>query len=77
MADNADRAGDNIDRWDEQCVKAARGGGTINDHNNLDIDHGLCKCGEKIPAAKRKALPGVRYCIRCSELNEMDTRNYR
>ena len=23
------------------------------------------ECGESIPAARRKALPGVRYCVAC------------
>lgn len=25
------------------------------------------ECGEEIPLARRKALPGVRLCIRCQE----------
>jgi phage/conjugal plasmid C-4 type zinc finger TraR family protein len=29
------------------------------------------ECGEVIPEARRKALPGVRYCVRCqSELEK-------
>ncbi|HHN8391423.1 TPA: TraR/DksA C4-type zinc finger protein [Morganella morganii] len=27
-------------------------------------------CGEVIPAVRRRALPGVRYCVFCSEYNE-------
>jgi phage/conjugal plasmid C-4 type zinc finger TraR family protein len=29
------------------------------------------ECGEAIPEARRKAMPGVRYCVRCqSELEK-------
>jgi phage/conjugal plasmid C-4 type zinc finger TraR family protein len=29
------------------------------------------ECGEAIPEARRKAMPGVRYCVRCqSEVEE-------
>ena len=27
-------------------------------------------CGERIPEARRKAVPGVQYCVECQELNE-------
>ncbi|WNP32620.1 TraR/DksA C4-type zinc finger protein (plasmid) [Morganella morganii] len=27
-------------------------------------------CGEVIPAVRRRALPGVRYCVFCAEYNE-------
>ncbi|MDO8414142.1 MAG: TraR/DksA C4-type zinc finger protein [Gallionellaceae bacterium] len=30
----------------------------------------LCECGERIPAARRKAVPGVQTCIECQALNE-------
>lgn len=26
-----------------------------------------CECGEEIPAERRKALPGIRYCVFCAE----------
>lgn len=28
------------------------------------------ECGECIPVARRSALPGVRYCVFCSECRE-------
>ncbi|HAS8352975.1 TPA: TraR/DksA C4-type zinc finger protein [Morganella morganii] len=28
------------------------------------------ECGECIPVARRSALPGVRYCVFCSEYRE-------
>ena len=27
-------------------------------------------CGERIPDARRKAIPGVQFCVECQELNE-------
>ncbi len=27
-------------------------------------------CGERIPDARRKAVPGVQFCVECQELNE-------
>lgn len=27
-------------------------------------------CGQRIPAARRKAVPGVRFCIECQGLRE-------
>lgn len=34
----------------------------------------VCECGARIPAARRKAVPGVQTCIECQELNERTTR---
>ena len=27
-------------------------------------------CGVRIPEARRKAVPGVQYCVECQEFNE-------
>ena len=29
-----------------------------------------CKCGERIPAARRRAVPGVQTCVDCQEFQE-------
>lgn len=29
-----------------------------------------CECGARIPAARRKAVPGVQTCVECQEFNE-------
>ena len=29
-----------------------------------------CGCGVRIPDARRKAVPGVQFCIECQELEE-------
>ena len=31
------------------------------------------ECGEKIPAARRRALPGVRLCVACQEQHDSQT----
>ena len=28
------------------------------------------KCGERIPEARRRAVPGVKLCVRCQAMNE-------
>lgn len=30
----------------------------------------VCECGQRIPAARRKAVPGVQLCIDCQEFEE-------
>ncbi|QKT04488.1 DksA/TraR family C4-type zinc finger protein [Ectothiorhodospiraceae bacterium 2226] len=30
------------------------------------------ECGEAIPEARRKAVPGVRLCIRCQEVHDRE-----
>ncbi len=34
------------------------------------------RCGEQIPEARRLALPGVRFCIRCQELEDREQRAF-
>lgn len=53
---------ENIDAHIEKAVRKARsvlGGGESLTHCEA--------CGEPIPEARRKALPGVRTCVRCQE----------
>lgn len=30
----------------------------------------VCECGQRIPAARRKAVPGVQLCIECQAFDE-------
>ena len=57
---------DQIDASIEDAVERAR--------SNLPAGDSLThcgECGEEIPEARRKAVPGVRLCIKCqSELDE-------
>ncbi|QTF08836.1 DksA/TraR family C4-type zinc finger protein [Brenneria izadpanahii] len=41
--------------------------------NNGESAHYCDECGVQIPEARRKALPGVRYCIECQE--QFDKKN--
>ena len=34
------------------------------------------QCGERIPEARRAALPGVRLCIGCQEQEDLRTRHF-
>ena len=60
---------DQIDASVEDAVKLVR--------SRLPVGEGLSHCEEcetVIPDARRKAIPGVRLCIRCqSELEERQT----
>lgn len=31
----------------------------------------VCECGARIPAARRKAVPGVQICVGCQGMNEI------
>jgi len=34
------------------------------------------ECGVEIPAARRKAVPGVRLCVNCQEAEDEDQANF-
>ncbi|MEM7405016.1 MAG: DksA/TraR family C4-type zinc finger protein [Pseudomonadota bacterium] len=60
---------DQIDATVDDAVRRARAG----------LPEGVgredcAECGETIAQARREALPGVRYCVRCqAELDERET----
>jgi len=33
-------------------------------------------CGQPIPEARRAAIPGVRFCVRCQEADDRDTQHF-
>lgn len=35
-----------------------------------------CECGARIPAARRRAVPGVQTCIECQKFNEQTKGRY-
>jgi len=35
-----------------------------------------CECGEAIPEARRRAMPGVRLCVRCQEQHDRDAGSF-
>lgn len=60
---------DQIDQSIADAVKHAR--------ESLSNGPGLtdCEdCGEPIPEARRKAVPGVRRCVACQEAHDADAR---
>ncbi len=55
-----------IDATVESAAELARS--RLPDGESLNVCE---ECGAAIPEARRKAMPGVRYCVRCqSELEE-------
>ena len=56
---------ENIDAHIEKAVQKARGRMAKGE----SLTH--CEvCGEPIPDARRKAVPGVRKCVKCQEAEE-------
>ncbi len=58
---------DQIDATVKDAIKRAR--------SRLPTGPGLLRCEEcdaPIPAARRKALPGVRLCVPCQEVHDRD-----
>jgi phage/conjugal plasmid C-4 type zinc finger TraR family protein len=56
---------DNIEAHIEQAVRKARGETT----GRESLAH-CDACGQPIPEARRKAVPGVRRCVSCQEAEE-------
>lgn len=56
---------DQIDASVEEAVEAARG--RLGQGESLSHCE---ECGDPIPEARRKALPGVRKCIACQEAED-------
>ncbi|WP_409529435.1 TraR/DksA C4-type zinc finger protein [Serratia sp. PL3] len=46
-------------------------------NNNPSAAHECDECGEEIPEARRRTVPGVRLCIDCKELEELNQRTHR
>ncbi|GED46425.1 hypothetical protein HME01_22770 [Vreelandella aquamarina] len=58
--DKADVANDYIEWRTEQAINAQR------QQSSAVASRAVCKeCHEPIPAARRKALPGVQLCVAC------------
>jgi phage/conjugal plasmid C-4 type zinc finger TraR family protein len=57
---------DNIEAHIEQAVRKARGRTAAGRESLTHCE----RCGEPIPEARRKAVPGVRMCVRCQEADE-------
>ncbi|CAO1663466.1 Zinc finger DksA/TraR C4-type domain-containing protein [Halomonas sp. NYA30] len=63
--DKADIANDYIEWRTEQALKARE------QQPSALSSRAVCKqCHEPIPAARRKALPGVQFCVQCQSMLE-------
>lgn len=60
-----------IDTSVEDAVKQARS--RLRDGNSLSNCE---ECGAAIPEARRNALPGVRKCIGCQEMEDAENRTH-
>lgn len=63
MADEADRAGEFIERDLEAAIAAARG---VISHPSLESANERAECGELIPSARQIAVPGCQLCAECA-----------
>ncbi|KFB89612.1 hypothetical protein CR62_16615 [Serratia grimesii] len=69
---------DNIDQANERAemyLKAQLDAATK--RTALPTAHECDDCGEPIPEARRRTVPGVRLCIDCKELEELQQRTHR
>ncbi|HIC7644609.1 TraR/DksA family transcriptional regulator [Pseudomonas lundensis] len=69
---------DNIDQANERAemyLKAQLDAATK--RTVLPAAHECDECGEPIPEARRRTVPGVRLCIDCKELEELKQRTHR
>lgn len=69
---------DNIDQANERTemyLKAQLDAATK--RTTLPAAHECDECGEEIPEARRRTVPGVRLCIDCKELEELNQRTHR
>jgi phage/conjugal plasmid C-4 type zinc finger TraR family protein len=78
MADDIDRASE-LEAWSrERSLKEQReraGFAEAADWNRLSAKWCVeSDCGERIPDARRRALPGVERCVTCQELKEKRAR---
>jgi len=65
MADIIDEANDTAEKHLLQCIARAR----LSLHReSQELDDSTCvNCGDIIPVARRRALPGCRTCLPCQE----------
>ncbi|MFE0769914.1 TraR/DksA C4-type zinc finger protein [Serratia bockelmannii] len=60
---------DNIDDANERAATYLQAQiDAVTKKSSLPAAHECDECGEKIPEARRRTVPGVRLCIDCKEL---------
>jgi phage/conjugal plasmid C-4 type zinc finger TraR family protein len=66
MANGFTKDGGVQDQIDATVIDAINRARAHLHHEHNDSEYCL-ECGELIPAARRKILPGIEYCIECQE----------
>ncbi|WP_261246222.1 TraR/DksA C4-type zinc finger protein [Serratia fonticola] len=69
--DNIDQANERAEQILQMRIDAAR------TKPVLPAAHECDACGEQIPEARRRTVPGVRLCIDCKTFEEMHQRTHR
>lgn len=76
MSDLSDEASDQEAWFREQGIRQARASlGAAGEWDRLSAK--WCKgavCGDRIPDERRRAIPGVEFCVTCQEMLEQRTR---
>lgn len=67
MADDGDRAKD----WQEQQIEDALAAHQRTQGHPVTSRVDCKECGEEIPLARRRVVPGCRYCVECQRGIEM------
>jgi len=65
MADEVDIANDYTERGLDNAINKIKNANYQGESKTECVE-----CGEPIPEARRKLLPGVECCVYCQELNE-------
>lgn len=72
MSDDVDQAGDLIALQEDIGIQRVRA--------QLSAGEGAaecCRCGDPIPEARRKAMPGTKLCTWCQDIKELEGRHWR
>lgn len=75
MSDDADRAGEQIERWDEQRranLAHPRNYPAVCTEDGVRV---CCECGDPIPTERIGALPHVVLCVTCQQDAELRGRS--
>lgn len=69
---------DNIDDANERAATYLQARiDAVTKKPSLLAAHECDECGEEIPEARRRTVPGVRLCIDCKELEELNQCTHR
>ena len=69
MSDICDQADDVIEKTREHALAQI--------HRYTGISATECECGEEIPEGRRLAIPGVKLCAACQNLDDLKSKGVR